>query len=109
MLRPAGEEPAAASSSSREAPISNSQLSEAVTEQLLRAQQTQMQAPEEQVGAWLHGRCHDDHRIQGQHWPPGALHSSARPSLQRWAQPCPQAIPGSLDKIAHFIMQILDG
>ena len=53
-LNPAGEEQAAATSG-REAPISNSQLSEAVTEQLLRAQQTQMQAPEEQVGTWLHG------------------------------------------------------
>ena len=64
ILRPAGGELAAASSS-REAPICNSQLSEAVTEQLLRAQQTQMQAPEEQVGTWLtktpcHGMCHQE-------------------------------------------------
>ena len=86
MLRPAGEEPAAASTS-REAPISNSQLSEAVTEQLLRAQQTQMQAPEEQVGTWLH--CKDattSIMFKGRLLAQGALYSSAWPSLQRWPE-----------------------
>ena len=91
ILCPAGEELAAASNS-REAPISNSQLSEAVTEQLLRAQQTQMQAPEEQVGTWLTKTpCHGTGRQER------ALHDSAWLSSQSWPQEtCPQAILGSL-------------
>lgn len=86
ILRSAGEV-LAATSSGREAPISNSQLSEAVTEQLLRAQQTQMQAPEEQVGTWLHGKdAMTMIMFRGRHWQPRALCISAWPSLQRWPE-----------------------
>ena len=57
-----------------------------------------MQAPEDQVGAWPHGKAATAIiMFRGQHGPSGALHSSARPSSQRW----PQTIPGSLDEIVH--------